>query len=52
MEGRRVIIIWIAVTVTVMFALPFAVARLASECSGMGMDGNGNKQLSGQQKQK
>lgn len=37
MRNRRVIIIWFAVTVTVMFALPFAVARLASECSGMAL---------------
>lgn len=29
--------IWIAITVAVMFALPFAVARLASECSGMAL---------------
>lgn len=28
---------WIAVTVTMMFALPFAVVRLASECSGMAL---------------
>lgn len=34
-ESRRAIIKWVAVTVIVMFALPFAVARLASECSGM-----------------
>lgn len=37
MESRKVIITWIAVTVAVMFALPFAVARLASECSGMAL---------------
>ena len=37
MESRRIIITWIAVTVAVMFALPFAVARLASECSGMAL---------------
>lgn len=37
MEGRRVIIIWIAITVAVMFVFPFAVARLASECSGMAL---------------
>lgn len=37
MEDRRVIITWIAVTVAVMFVLPFAVARLASECSGMAL---------------
>ena len=32
---NRQLIIWLSVTVTVMFVLPFAVARLASECSGM-----------------
>lgn len=37
MEGRRIIIIWIAVTVAVMFVFPFAVARLASEYSGMAL---------------
>ncbi len=37
MESRKVIITWIAATVAVMFALPFAVARLASECSGMAL---------------
>lgn len=37
MENRRTIITWIAVTVIVMFVLPFAVARLASECSGMAL---------------
>lgn len=37
MENRGVIIIWLAVTIAVMFALPFAVARLASECSGMAL---------------
>lgn len=37
MESRKVIITWIAVTIAVMFALPFAVARLASECSGMAL---------------
>ena len=37
MESRRIIITWIAVTVAVMFALPFCVARLASECSGMAL---------------
>lgn len=29
--------IWTAVTVAVMFVLPFAVARFASECSGMAL---------------
>lgn len=37
MESRRIIITWIAFTVAVMFVLPFAVARLASECSGMAL---------------
>lgn len=37
MENRRIIITWIAITIAVMFALPFAVARLASECSGMAL---------------
>lgn len=37
MENRRVIRTWIAVTVAVMFVLPFAIARLASECSGMAL---------------
>ncbi len=32
---NRQLIIWLSVTVVVMFALPFAVAKLASECSGM-----------------
>lgn len=30
-------VIWLAVSIAVMFALPFAVARLASECSGMAL---------------
>ena len=37
MENRRIIITWIAVTVAVMFVFPLAVARLASECSGMAL---------------
>lgn len=37
MENRRVIIIWLAVTIAVMFALPFGVAKLASECLGMAL---------------
>lgn len=37
MENRRVIMVWLAVTIAVMFALPFCVARLASECSGMAL---------------
>ncbi len=30
-------VIWLAISIAVMFALPFAVARLASECSGMAL---------------
>ena len=37
MVNKRAIIIWLAITILVMFALPFAVARLASECSGMAL---------------
>ena len=37
MESRRIIITWIAVTVAVMFALPFGIARLESERSGMAL---------------
>lgn len=37
MQNNRTIFIWLAVTIVVMFALPFAVARLASECSGMAL---------------
>lgn len=37
MEILRIIIIWFAVTVAVMCVLPFTVARLASECSGMAL---------------
>ena len=34
---NRQFIIWLSGTVIVMFVLPFAVARLASECSGMAL---------------
>ena len=34
---QRTMTIWLAVTIVVMFLLPFAVARLASECSGMAL---------------
>ncbi len=34
---KRAITIWLAVTIVVMFLLPFSVARLASECSGMAL---------------
>ena len=37
MELKKAIMIWLAVTIIVMFALPCAVARLASECSGMAL---------------
>ena len=37
MDTKRAITIWLSVTVVVMFLLPFAVARLASECSGMAL---------------
>lgn len=37
MESRKIIITWITATVAVMFALPFVVARFASECSGMAL---------------
>lgn len=37
MENSKLIIKWIAVTIIVMFVLPFVVARLASECSGMAL---------------
>lgn len=33
----RKLIAWLSVTVAVMFVLPFIVARLASECSGMAL---------------
>ena len=34
---NRQIIIWLSVTIVVMFVLPFAVAHLASECLGMAL---------------
>nr|WP_302105382.1 hypothetical protein [uncultured Duncaniella sp.] len=34
---NRQIIIWLSITIVVMFVLPFVVARLASECSGMAL---------------
>lgn len=37
MTTKRTISIWLAITFAVMFLLPFAVARLASECSGMAL---------------
>jgi len=35
-ESRRVMTVWIGITIAIMFILPFAVAKLASECAGMG----------------
>ncbi len=37
MEIKRTIITWLTATFVVMLALPFTVARLASECSGMAL---------------
>lgn len=37
MENRRVIMVWLAVTVAVMFALPFCVARFAPADAGMAL---------------
>ena len=37
MEEKRTLMIWLAVSILVMFILPFAIARLASECSGMAL---------------
>ena len=36
-ELRRTLIKWAGITLAVMFILPFAVARLASECAGMAL---------------
>ena len=36
-ESRRVVMIWIGITIAIMFFLPFAVAKLASECAGMAL---------------
>jgi len=35
--SNRGLIRWIGITVAVMFILPFAVAKLASECAGMAL---------------
>lgn len=35
--SNRKLIRWIGITLAVMFILPFAVAKLASECSGMAL---------------
>lgn len=37
MVNKRAIIIWLAITILVMLALPSALAQLASECSGMAL---------------
>lgn len=34
---QRTLMIWLAITLVVMFLLPFAITRLASECSGMAL---------------
>lgn len=35
--AKKQLAIWIAITLAVMFVLPFAVAKLASECAGMAL---------------
>ena len=35
--SNRKLLSWIGITLAVMFILPFAVAKLASECSGMAL---------------
>lgn len=37
MENRRVIMVWLAVTVVVMFALPFCAAQFAPADAGMAL---------------
>lgn len=37
MEEKKAITMWLAITIAVMLLLPFAVVRLASECSGMAL---------------
>lgn len=37
MNNRKAMILWLTISVVIMIALPFAVARLASECSGMAL---------------
>ena len=37
MNDNKSIVIWLAITVIIMFALPFAVARFASACSVMAL---------------
>lgn len=35
--AKKQLILWIGITIAVMFILPFAVAKLASECAGMAL---------------
>lgn len=37
MDNRKTMILWLTISVVIMIALPFAVERLASECSGMAL---------------
>lgn len=37
MDNRKAMILWLTISVVIMIALPFAVARLASESSGMAL---------------
>lgn len=37
MDNRKAMILWLTISVVIMISLPFAVARLASECSGMAL---------------
>lgn len=37
MDNRKEMILWLTISVVIMIALPFTVARLASECSGMAL---------------
>ena len=37
MDNRKAMILWMTISVVIMIALPFAVARFASECSGMAL---------------
>lgn len=37
MDYQRTLTIWLLTTLLVMFLLPFAVAKLASECAGMAL---------------
>ncbi len=37
MDNRKAMILWLTISVVIMIALPFAVARHAPECSGMAL---------------